>query len=445
MADAVFNIIVGVQNRERIKQLEKDISDAETEIERLSRAINVAGQATAQQTSQLRMYGGDIQAYRKEIEQLTNENIRLGESTGDGSTSVRGIRTMTRALNELGGGSGDLLMTLPSLAIALGAGGMFAEGIALTAGLMETLNRHWSDLQDMFDSREGIDRAKSNLESLVEYLDNLDSAFGRVGSGFLGMFKESSEQSSIKAKIEDFRKQRIGTGGRLADQPNREEIDRGRIFKEMVEQHGPEKFFTEAVRRETGGRDLTPSQQDEVEKRVLERIGQAERGIYPPEAKQMFGGIDPEKERQFREASKLNVEGAKNEEISRQKMIADAKKMTDDERRGKEKIQKAEDAWGKELDASADLLKKQEANALQDQLTKLERQKRDVAEWQREHPAPGFAIHRGGQAIAEAIQGDLGIGLQKQQLVVQKAMQFGIDQVRDELKKLQRAGGAVAQ
>ena len=79
--DAIFNIIIGVQNRERIKQLENDISDAEKEINKLSAAINTAGQATTQQANQLRMYGRDIGFARQEIESLSKENIKLGQAT----------------------------------------------------------------------------------------------------------------------------------------------------------------------------------------------------------------------------------------------------------------------------------------------------------------------------------------------------------------------------
>ena len=291
--DATFNIIIGVQNRERIKQLENDISDAEKEINNLTTAINAAGQATTQQANQLRMYGRDIGFARQEIESLSKENIKLGQATEHQGAS--GVRTMTRALYQMDEGSKSLMYSLPVLAEQIGGSGPLAAAIGITAVAMVELAKHWDSLQAIFDNREGIDAAKTNLESLVDYLENLDSAFGEIGSGFASMIKESFEQSAIKAKIEGFKKRRTGEGKGILEGSSVEEEKRGRVFSAAVKAYGPDKLFGEARQRiqDTAekklGKNLSPHQQDKIESMVQEMAGQAATGTLTPEARKAFG------------------------------------------------------------------------------------------------------------------------------------------------------------
>ena len=448
--DAVFNIIIGVQNRERIKQLENDIADAEKEINKLSAAINTAGQATTQQANQLRMYGRDIGFARQEIESLSKENIKLGQAAEHQGAS--GVRTMTRALYQMDEGSKSLMYSLPVLAEQLGGSGPLAAAIGITAVAMVELAKHWDDLQAIFDNREGIDAAKSNLESLVDYMENLDSAFGEIGSGFLSMIKESFEQSAIKAKIEGFEKKRIGEGKGILEGPSVEEQKRGRVFSAAVKAYGPDKLFGEARQRiqdaaeKKLGKNLSPHQQDKIESMVQEMAGQAATGTLTPEARKAFGpkfGKELEAQ-QSKEDFLLEQEAIREEaterkageaqiEQNKKAKAAKQKKWESDE----EKIMRSDEEFNK---------KRQEA-ILQDQITQLERQKRGQAEGFHERQLDNkFTFHRGGQAIAEAYQTDATAAIQKNQLQVQKAMQAGIDAVKDQLVAIRRQGlGAAAQ
>ena len=194
--DAVFNIVIGVQNRERIKQLESDISDAEKEIKNLSAAINQAGSATDQQANQLRMYGKDIQAHRGEIIELTKANRSLGESAEQGGVNAR---TLTRAMYQLDEGARGLMYSLPTLAVQMGASGELAAGIGFVAVALVELSKSWGDLQDDFKKTHGIDSAKTALEMLADYLKTWPSGTVSSIGGKLGGISE--ELASARKKL----------------------------------------------------------------------------------------------------------------------------------------------------------------------------------------------------------------------------------------------------
>lgn len=89
--------------------------------------------------------------------------------------------------------------------------------------------------------------------------------------------------------------------------------------------------------------------------------------------------------------------------------------------------------------------KKRQEFSLQDQITKLERQKRDQAEMYQENRMNKVQYYSDTRQMMQSVNTDLSNEIPRQQLQVQKAMQAGIDKVKDELTALRRIGiGATA-
>ena len=438
MADPVFNIIVGVQNREQIKKLEQDIKDAEDEINKLATAINNAGQATQQQSNLMRMYGKDIQHYRQEITDLSKENINLGEASDTGGI---GIRTLTREMFNLEHGGTGLLRTIPMIVDQLGGGAGLAAGFGIVTAAIDITSKHWDDLMDAFTNRSGIDAATSAMERLAEATRNIPG-IGQV-------FNKGATVEADKAmlgRVEEKNKRETQQGKAISESLSPEEKERGQIFRRAAEEYGGKRLLDETVERQRGGRNLTPAQMEEMRRRVQQQMGQAGEGKLPGGVRGELFGPDfaKEEERQKQREDFKDEEKAIHEEAAERK--SSEAKMRANEKTEEAKRKKWEQDEEKIMRSDEEFNKKRQENLLQDQLTKLERQKRDFAEFNRENPEPKFAIHRGGQAIAESIQADLVNAIPKQQLKVQQAMQVGIDKVRDELAAIRRMGiGAAAQ
>ena len=215
--DAVFNIVIGVQNRERIQQLEKDIADAEKEINNLSAAINTAGQATTQQANQLRMYGKDIYAYRNEIEQLSKENIKLGE-TAD-SFGSRGVTSMVRGLKQIAEGSESLVTTIPRVAMTLGASGELALALGTTAVAIDELGKHWDELKDLMGDTSFLDNVGTQLKAIG------DSMLANMGLPSIGdwwsTWEAMAEQKLAEAKS---KKKAEGLEAQAASLPKKKRV-----------------------------------------------------------------------------------------------------------------------------------------------------------------------------------------------------------------------------
>lgn len=436
--DATFNIIVGVQNRERIQQLEHDIESAEAAIRTMSATINAAGAATAQQADQLRMYGRDIGAYRDEIGALTQENIRLGEAAG--GTSVRGITTMVRGLRQLSEGSEGLMMTLPRVAMMMGGSGEL--GLALGAAGLATVEfiKNWQDLKEIVGDVGAFQSAGSSLKAMGDAI--LSNVGGPSIEGIQQAYKDI--QAQRKEKLEKA-KEAESSSKKMEGLRTPEEHTQGALFTEALTRANPD-----LVKQEILGR--MPKQKGEKldeQKAMIDRmLGQGMTGRFPSDEKGSPEGFGTRMEEQFRIAQKKADDASelkgRTEEASERKtneaQIASNKKLAD------EKYNKFLSEQDKAAKEDEKFNEKREEGLLQEQLTKLERQKRDQAEFHREHPDPTFGIHRGGQAIAESIQADLMKDIPKRQLKVQEAMQIGIDKVKDELIALRRGGtGATAQ
>jgi uncharacterized coiled-coil protein SlyX len=437
--DAVFNIVIGVQNRERIKQLEKDIADAEKEINNLSAAINTAGQATSQQANQLRMYGKDIQAYRQEISELSKANIHLGESS---DSSGIGVRTLTREMFRLEEGGVGLLRTIPMIVDQLGGGAGLAAGFALVSAAVEVTSKHWDDLMDAFTNQSGLDAAKSAMERLA------DATKGIPGLG--DIFARGAEVESDKAmldRVEAKNKREEQKGKSIAESLTPEQKQRGGIFQKAAEEYGGERLLDETVERQRRGRNLSPAQMQEMRRRVQQQMGQAAQGKLPEGVQgELFGPeFGKEQERQQQKADFLQEQKATREEATERK--ASEAQIEQNKKADAAKQKKWEADEEKIMRSDEEFNKKRQEAILQDQLTQLERQKRDQAEAFHERQMDNkFTFHRGGQAIAEAYQTDATTAIQKNQLQVQKAMQAGIDAVKDQLVAIRRQGlGAAAQ
>lgn len=318
--DAVFNIIIGVQNRERITQLEKDIADAEKEIAKLSNTINVAGAATTQQANQLRMYGKDIQAYRQEISDLSKANIRLGESA---ETSQIGARTFTRSLYQMSEGAHGLMYTLPTLAQQMGASGELAIAIGAISVALVELGKQWDEIQDIFHHKTGLDAAKSNLEEISDWFKSFkgSAAAEMIGS----VFSELAQNQVTKRQEAEAKKnldKSTATGKSIVEGArSEEETRRGGVFRKAVGEYGGDRLFNEMLSTQVAGRNLTPNQEEEVKNEVSRIIAHGGEGKIPGEA--MKGTFGPEFGKEFQ--SQQGKEDYKLEQRARDEEIRDAR------------------------------------------------------------------------------------------------------------------------
>ena len=339
------------------------------------------------------------------------------------------------------------MYSLPVLAEQIGGSGPLAAAIGITAVAMVELAKHWDSLQAIFDNREGIDAAKTNLESLVDYLENLDSAFGEIGSGFASMIKESFEQSAIKAKIEGFKQRRTGEGKGILEGSSVEEEKRGRVFSAAVKAYGPDKLFGEARQRiqdiaeKKLGKNLSPHQQDKIESMVQEMAGQAATGTLTPEARKAFGpkfGKELEAQQSkedFRLEQKARLEESTERKAGEAQIEAN-KKLA--EHQTKEWDDEAEKAFRRQEQDNRELKEQK----IQDQILMLERQKKQQAEGFQEQQlmAGSYGLQGDTRQMMAKMMQDTGKEVQLEQLQTQKKMQEGIDVMRDELKKLNREG-----
>lgn len=426
MADeAVFNIIIGIQNRERIKQLEKDIADAEKEIVNLSNAINQAGHSTQQQAINLRMYAKDIEAYRNEISALSKENARMGEVSD--STGIN-LRTLSREMFRLEEGGAEFLKVIPMLVDQLGGGAGLAAGFGLVSAAIEVTAKHWDDLMAQFTGRTGLEAAKTTMEQLAEFFKNTEVLGPLFARG-----AQVEENKAMIARVEEKNKRQQTEGKSISQLLSPEQKERGQIFRKAVEEYGGERLLNETMERERRGRPLTPGQMEEMRRRVQQQMGQASEGRLPEGVRgALFGPEFAEEER------KQEVE------ITQKARVKEAKELLEHEKKikdtAKKQLNERVDMLNKEGEANEKRFFRGEEEELQDKIAMLERQKRDVAEYAREHPEPKYGITHGGREIAESIQTDLLHQIPKQQLEVQKEMQRGIDKVRDELMALRRQG-----
>lgn len=422
--DAVFNIVIGVQNRERIQQLEKDIADAEKEILNLSKAINTAGQATTQQASQLRMYGKDIIAYKDEISQLTKENIKLGDSAADFSS--RSVVGMVRGLKQLSEGSEGLVTTIPRLAMAFGGSGELALALGTTALAIDELGKHWEEVQDIFGKTEVFQNAGRQLAALGDMiLQNIGMPSIEDISETYGRFAEQ------KREKEKDRKRAESLEAQAAGLQTEDEKKRSKAFREFLPDYGEERLKNELMQRATpqGG---TPGKK---EREFAEgQIAKGMQGKVAGFGAEFDAGFKKEQDReQSKEDFKLEQKALHEEQQEKKKSL---EQMEHNQKEFDRRIEAEQKAQKREM-------MKVEEDSLQEQLVKLERQKRDQAEGFRENKLDQrFTFQRGGQAVAEAYQTDASTAIQKQQLTVQKAMQVGIDKVRDEIANLRKAGAS---
>lgn len=436
--DAVFNIIVGVQNRERIKQLEQDIKSAEDEINKLSQAINTAGQATTQQAGQLRMYGRDINAYRQEISELSKENIRLGEAS---DSSGIGVRTLTREMFRLEEGGVGLLRTIPMMVDQLGGGAGLAASFALVGAAIEVTSKHWDDLMDAFTNQSGLDAAKSAMERLA------DATKGIPGLG--NIFARGAEVEADKAmlgRVEERNKRQAQLGKSLSESLTPEEKQRGDVFNKAAKAYGGQRLLDETIERERAGRNLTPAQMEEMRRRVQQQMGQAAQGKLPEGVKGALFGTEfgkEEERQQQKEDFKLEQKAIREEGDEKEKNL---KQIEDNKKLARDKLRKWEQQEEKIMRSDEEFNKKRQEFFLRDQITNIERQKQEMSFQNRMHPAPKFEFTRGGQAIAEKYQEDIGNGLLQKQLKVQHEMDHKLQVAQDALLAMQRQGmGGVAQ
>ena len=102
------------------------------------------------------------------------------------------------------------------------------------------------------------------------------------------------------------------------------------------------------------------------------------------------------------------------------------------------------DTWDKEAEKA--FMSQEEDNRklreqkVQDQITTLERQKRDQAEQYQENKLSKVQYYSDTRQMMQSVNTDLTNAIPQQQLQTQKAMQAGIDEMKDVLKAIQREG-----
>ena len=308
MADA-FDIVIGVQNRREIEVLETNIDAAEKAINRLSEAFRLGTITQQQFEAAVKVEGASIDQARTKIESLKQENVKLGEATEQAGMSVR---SLMRGMNQMTMGASGLMYTLPTIAQQLGASSELAMALGATTLAIVELGRHWEELQDIFGKTSGIEGAKSWLDALADTANGMNMT--ALGDMFSALAQGKATFAGKQEAIAELEKQAKEGAAVREGSRSEQQQERGKLFKKALGEYGGDRLFNELFSDMAAGRNLTPSQQDELKKQVNRRIAQGASGGVMGQGMDTFGkGFASEYRKQ--EGEVLNKEGEQGEKL----------------------------------------------------------------------------------------------------------------------------------
>lgn len=422
-----FDIAVGVLNRAEIKKLEKDIDDLEKKIVDVGDAFEKKSLPIENFNASIRVNGQRIAEARTKIQELTEENIRLGESIESGANPS--MRTAIRVMDQLAMGSEGLIRSIPSLAQQFGATSELTIGLGAAALAVDLFVKNWKELKDVVGA--------TDMSHLETQFSNLGEAASRFLLGISARDTIAAYKDIQESRKESARRTKEAEEEKESSRKSRtsEEKDIGADITEIMAEYGEERLHSELMARmKASGSKRTKEQMEED---AWLAIRAAKSGKFVPG--QLGFGF---------ERARQEFLTARGEGITDKAMIeADAKLTHELEEQGRENEQEGERKRRADEKADRDridMLEKQGRQneefgrmQLEDEKKQLERQKRDMIEAAHEMQTPRMFESTASmlKAMQTAILGDVA----KDQLREAKLLNQKIDKVNDQLGNLKLA------
>lgn len=253
----------------------------------------------------------------------TSMSAASGAVSSGSRDAAQGLLFLGQAVDDLQYGFRAIVNNIPQIVMALGGSAGLAGAVAIAAVAVNQFVNNWESLQDVLFNTQGLDRAKTQLETIADLLER--GAAGSAPGGPLGafaavarMFQGGEEIGAQKAAALAADAERANLGNQAAKSAmSQEEKERAKLFGQALGEYGGDRLRTEMIAKAIDGRDLTPGQVRAIEQQVDARIGQAVRGRVAGATMggEFGGGFAAVFDRFARDAetARLNKAGAENE------------------------------------------------------------------------------------------------------------------------------------
>lgn len=161
MADATWDIVVGVRNKAEIDALNAAIEQGEQKILAYADALNKGTINSARFEAASRSVARSIEAASARVKELEAANAGMA---GGGGNAARGLLQVAYAADDVQYGFRGIVNNIPQIVLGLGMGAGVAGAAAIAAVAVNQLINHWGELIQVFDGGATLREAEAMKE-----------------------------------------------------------------------------------------------------------------------------------------------------------------------------------------------------------------------------------------------------------------------------------------